>query len=98
MTESDAGGRPEGSGRRPSEFEDALEELEEIVARLDREELELDEALELFERGVSRLRTASRLLDEARGVVEELIQDASGELEAVDFEVPTEEAGAGGEG
>lgn len=86
------------AGRRPSEFEDALEELEEIVARLDREELELDEALELFEEGVAHLRTASRLLDEARGVVEELIEDASGELEAVDFELPDEDAGADEDG
>lgn len=84
--------------RRPSEFETALDELERIVERLDREELELDEALELFEEGVGHLRTASRLLDEARGVVEELIEDASGELEAVDFDLPEDDRGADGEG
>lgn len=84
--------------RRPSEFGTALDELEGIVRRLDREELELDEALELFEEGVGHLRTASRLLDEARGVVEELIEDASGELEAVDFELPDDDRGTDGEG
>lgn len=82
---------------RPSEFESALEELEEIVRRLDREEMELDEALALFEEGVGHLRTASRLLDEARGVVEELIEDASGELEAVDFELPEDGDGTDAE-
>lgn len=87
----------DGEGPRPSEFETALEELEGIVKRLDREELELDEALELFEEGVGHLRTASRLLDEARGVVEELIEDASGELEAVDFELPEDARGTDGE-
>ncbi len=78
-----------GEDREP-DFEAALEELEAIVGRLDREELELDEALELFERGVARLRTANRLLDEARGRVEEVVEEAAGELEAVDFELPEE--------
>ena len=79
--------------REAEGFEAALERLEGVVRRLDREELELDEALELFEAGVSDLRTASRLLDEARGKVEELIEDAAGELEAVDFDLPTDDAG-----
>lgn len=84
--------------RNASAFEEALEELERIVARLDREELDLDEALELFETGVGHLRTASRLLTEARGVVEELIEAASGDLEAVEFDLPTdgEEGSRGG--
>lgn len=77
----------EQEGRNP-DFEASLEELERIVERLDRDELELDEALELFERGVRRLRAASRHLNEARGKVEELIEDASGELASVDFDLP----------
>lgn len=87
-----ADGAPgEGSrdGAAPPEFEASLQRLEEIVGRLDREELELDEALALFEEGVGHLREASRLLDEAEGVVEELIEDASGELEAVEFDLPS---------
>lgn len=79
-------------GEREPDFEAALDELEGIVQRLDREELELDEALELFERGVAHLRTASRLLDEARGRVEEVVEEAAGELDAVDFELPEEGA------
>ena len=79
----------DADGSQP-DFESALEELEEIVRRLDREELSLDEALELFEEGVARLRTASRLLDEARGRVDEVVEEAAGELETVDFELPEE--------
>lgn len=67
-------------------FEDALAELEDIVASLEGEELELDVALGLFERGVLRLREASRLLDAAHGRVEELIEGAEGELRLVGFE------------
>lgn len=75
---------------REPDFEAALDELEEIVRRLDREELRLDEALALFEDGVTRLRTASRLLDEARGRVEEVVGEAADELQTVDFELPEE--------
>jgi len=52
-----------------SEFETALSELEEIVRRLDSDELRLDEALALFERGVRHLRTANELLGRAKGTV-----------------------------
>lgn len=86
------------SGEEPAdraEFETALSELEEIVRRLDREELQLDEALALFERGVENLRTAGRLLDEAEGRIEELIEDASGELATVEFD-PGSPEGEGG--
>lgn len=79
-------------------FEAALSELEEIVRALDREEMQLDEALELFREGVGHLRTANRLLDDAEGQVEELIEEASGELETVDFDVgSTEEAAENGD-
>lgn len=79
-------------------FEALIEELEEIVQRLGGSELELDEALALFERGVTCLREASGLLDSAEGRVEELIESASGDFEAIGFEVPDregEEAGGG---
>ncbi|MFQ5688676.1 MAG: exodeoxyribonuclease VII small subunit [Gemmatimonadota bacterium] len=73
-----------------SEFETALAELEAIVQALDERDLRLDEALELFERGVTRLRTAQRWLGEARDTVEELIEEVSGKVTAVEFEVPEE--------
>lgn len=88
----------EASTDSPSEFQSALERLERIVDRLDREELELDEALELFEEGVGHLRTAGRLLRDARGRVEELIEDAAGELEAVEFDLPSGEGAGEDEG
>lgn len=88
---SDEAGEPGGRAESDEGFEAALERLEGIVRRLDREELELDEALELFEKGVADLRTATGQLDEARGKVEELIEEAAGELETVDFDLPTDD-------
>jgi exodeoxyribonuclease VII small subunit len=79
-------------------FEHLIDELEEIVQRLGRDDLELDEALGLFERGVGCLRDAGRLLDAAEGRVEELIESAAGDFEAIGFEVPERENGDTGSG
>ena len=59
-------------------FEGSLRELEEIVARLDAEELALDEALRLFERGVEQLRAASEELARAEAQVKQLVERADG--------------------
>lgn len=77
-------------------FEHLIDELEEIVQRLGRDDLELDEALGLFERGVGCLRDAGRLLDAAEGRVEELIESAAGDFEAIGFEVPDRDDGEAG--
>ena len=69
-----------------TDFEAALAELEQIVGALERDELELDDALRMFEKGVENLRTANRLLEKARGEIEELIEEASGELRTIGFE------------
>ncbi|MDH3296960.1 MAG: exodeoxyribonuclease VII small subunit [Gemmatimonadota bacterium] len=76
-------------------FEQLLTDLESVVDRLGAEDLELDEALSLFERGVACLRDAGRLLDAAEGRVEELIESAGGDLEAIGFEAPVREEADG---
>jgi exodeoxyribonuclease VII small subunit len=79
-------------------FEQMLTDLEAIVDRLGDEDLELDEALSQFEIGVARLRDAGRLLDSVEGRVEELIEAASGELQAIGFEAPAREETGGSAG
>ena len=69
------------SSDREFEFEKAVAELEDIVERLDREDVGLDEAIKLFERGVARLGEARRWLETASGRVEELIASSAGRLE-----------------
>lgn len=59
-------------------FESAVERLEEIVARIEDDELELDAALELFEEGVRLLREAQAMLGAAEERVQQLIEDTSG--------------------
>jgi exodeoxyribonuclease VII small subunit len=57
-----------------------LDELESIVNRLDRDDLELQEALDLFEEGVAHVREAYSLLEHTRLRVEKLVVDMDGEL------------------
>ena len=76
------------------EFEEALRDLERIVARLDREGIGLDEAIALFEQGIERLGEARRWLETASGRIEELIATSTGKLEAVPLEA-AEPHGAG---
>jgi len=67
-------------------FAQDLDRLEEIVRRLEAEELDLDEALRLFEEGVQRLRAARERLGSAELRVRQVIADQAGKLrlEALD--------------
>src|SRR2546426_749968 len=53
--------------REPLSFAQQLDRLEEIVRRLEAQELDLDEALKLFEEGIERLREARGRLTAAEG-------------------------------
>ena len=54
-------------------FEAALEELEQIVGKLERGELKLEESLQLFERGVALTRSCRQSLDQAELKVQQLL-------------------------
>ncbi|NLX71288.1 MAG: exodeoxyribonuclease VII small subunit [Clostridiales bacterium] len=56
-------------------FEESLKELENIVSRLESNNLTLDEALELFKRGISLSAHCSAMLDKAEGLIKILTQD-----------------------
>lgn len=58
-------------------FEQALQELEGIVERLERGQTGLDEALELWQRGEELHRLCLQRLDSAQGRVEELARRSS---------------------
>jgi len=56
-------------------FEAALNELEQIVAKLERGELKLEESLKLFERGVALTRQCRQSLETAELKVKQLLGD-----------------------
>jgi len=70
-------------------FEQALEELEKIVQRLEDAGLPLDEALALFEDGIKLSRLCAQKLDEADKKVQILLGDEEGRF----HEEPFEDAG-----
>ena len=62
------------------DFGAELAQLEEIVRRLEGEDLDLDEALRLFEEGVQRLRRAREQLALAEVRVRQVLADRGGAL------------------
>jgi exodeoxyribonuclease VII small subunit len=60
-------------------FEQALQQLEQIVQKLERGELPLEESLQLYEDGVRLSRLCHRKLEEAEGKIEMLVKDARGD-------------------
>tara|TARA_B100001179_G_scaffold194333_1_gene152186 strand:- start:553 stop:825 length:273 start_codon:yes stop_codon:yes gene_type:complete len=54
-------------------LEERLQRLEEILSRLEQDEVALEEALELFEEGVGHVRDAERVLAQTELRVQELL-------------------------
>ncbi|OLD58386.1 MAG: hypothetical protein AUF60_10040 [Gemmatimonadetes bacterium 13_1_20CM_69_28] len=67
-------------------FARQLERLEEIVRRLEAEDLDLDQALKLFEEGVERLRQARERLTVAEAKVKQVLSEHAGKLRVEDFD------------
>lgn len=72
---------------KSTKFEDALGELETIVATLEDGEQSLEVSLEQFERGVSLSRFCQQSLNEAEQKVKILLDDAADDEDGLsDFE------------
>ena len=63
-----------------------LNRLEEIVRRLEGDDVELDAALALFEEGVARLRAARERLGAAEVKVQTVLEEAGGDLRLSDLD------------
>jgi exodeoxyribonuclease VII small subunit len=77
----------------PPEFEQALDELESVVERLEQGDLPLDEALRAFERGVELTRHCHNALKAAQQRVEILLQ-RGGQAAVEPFTVTDEDPAA----
>jgi exodeoxyribonuclease VII small subunit len=69
-----------------SSIADELARLEEIVRRLEADDVELDAALTLFEEGVARLRVARDRLAAAELKVQAVLDQAGGDLRYTDLD------------
>jgi exodeoxyribonuclease VII small subunit len=63
-----------------------LARLEDIVRRLEADDVELDAALALFEEGVARLRAARERLAAADLKVQTVLEEAGGDLRVKDLD------------
>lgn len=61
----------------PTSLGDDLTRLEEIVRRLESDELPIEDALQLFEEGVGRLRSAKSRLADAETRVQQVLRDTA---------------------
>lgn len=67
-------------------FEEAMNKLEKIVAKLEKGDIPLEESLKLFEEGIRLSRFCNQKLDEAERRVEILLTDKEGVLRPRPFD------------
>ena len=70
-------------------YEAALAELDEIIARLERGDVELEAAISAYERGAALTRHCAQLLDRTEQKITQLVVGAAGEVERP-FQPPTD--------
>jgi exodeoxyribonuclease VII small subunit len=62
-------------------YEAALSELDEIIARLERGDVELEAAISAYERGAALTRHCAQLLDRTEQKITQLVVGPAGEVE-----------------
>jgi exodeoxyribonuclease VII small subunit len=70
----------------PPPLADELLRLEEIVRKLEADDVDLDTALGLFEEGVARLRAARERLADAELKVQAVLEAANGDIRVRDLD------------
>lgn len=73
-------------------FEDAMNELEQLVEQIESGEIGLEEAIKRYERGIALIQRCRTVLDSAEQRIAELTTNAQGEL-AVGEEAAVEAEG-----
>ena len=70
---------PAAEPSQVADFEKSLDELEQLVGRMEHGDLGLDESLQSFERGIALYRSCQGALDQARQRVNQLLDPAAPE-------------------
>lgn len=68
-------------------FEEAMLELEQIVAKLEKSDVSLEESITNFQQGIELSRYCAAKLDEAEKKISILLQDEEGNLIEKDFDI-----------
>lgn len=83
--------------KKDKRFEEALDELEKVVERLESGELSLEDSLAAFEEGVKLVRYCNQKLAEVEKKIELLVKDKEGKLQLRPLEEFKEEEPEGTE-
>ncbi len=67
-------------------LEEALQRLEDIVAKMDSESIDLEESIALFREGMELTKFCRQQIASAEQKVQEVLEDAEGNLTLEDFE------------
>lgn len=81
MSKSKSTTQQPSAAERP-DFEQALEELENLVTRLESGDLSLDQSLAHFSRGVELTKTCQTILDDAQKTIDLLAEKDGGPVSA----------------
>lgn len=68
-------------------FEEAMENLENIVENLEKGELPLEESVQNFKEGIELSNYCEKLLDDAEKSITILLKDKNGEITEENFDV-----------
>ncbi|NLJ97931.1 MAG: exodeoxyribonuclease VII small subunit [Tissierellia bacterium] len=66
-------------------YEEAIEELEEILNALEEDNLTLKESMEKFKRGIALYNYSNEILNSMEGEIQVLVKNDKGDLEEKDF-------------
>ncbi len=70
-----------------SSFEENLKDLEELVRKLDNDDLTLDESIKMFESGMELSKKCSKKLEEAEKKINILVESSNGDLKEEEFKI-----------
>jgi exodeoxyribonuclease VII small subunit len=79
---------PTADSSQIADFEKSLDELEQLVSRMEEGELSLDDSLKSFERGIALYRNCQNALEQAELRVKQLL-DPSAPENSIPFEPDT---------
>lgn len=67
-------------------YEEALQELEEIISKLEEGNLDLDESLDEFQQGIELYKYCNNILKKVDGKIKIILEQENGTLEEIDFD------------
>lgn len=78
--------KPSSNEQNPRTFETDLSALEEVVTKLEREDLPLEQLIDEFEKGVGLLRNCREYLKNAKGRIEQFVVECDGQWVLKEYE------------